>query len=38
MIYLYWTMQARDADEGRSVFARPRRRQPDRRAAGRRCR
>jgi predicted Zn-dependent protease len=22
MIYLYWTMQARDADEGRSVFAR----------------
>ena len=21
MIYLYWTMQARDADEGRSVFA-----------------
>jgi predicted Zn-dependent protease len=23
MIYLYWTMQARDADEGRSVFARP---------------
>jgi predicted Zn-dependent protease len=23
MIYLYWTMEARDADEGRSVFARP---------------
>ena len=23
MIYLYWTMQARDADEGRSVFAKP---------------
>jgi predicted Zn-dependent protease len=23
MIYLYWTMQARDADEGRNVFARP---------------
>ena len=22
MIYLYWTMQARDADEGRNVFAR----------------
>jgi predicted Zn-dependent protease len=22
MIYLYWTLQARDADEGRSVFAR----------------
>ena len=34
MIYLYWTMQARDADEGRSVFAKPRWRQPDRRAAG----
>jgi predicted Zn-dependent protease len=23
MIYLYWTMEARDADEGRNVFARP---------------
>jgi predicted Zn-dependent protease len=23
MIYMYWTMQARDADEGRNVFARP---------------
>src|SRR5205085_668065 len=23
MIYLYWTLQARDADEGRSVFAKP---------------
>jgi predicted Zn-dependent protease len=23
MVYLYWTMQARDADEGRNVFARP---------------
>jgi predicted Zn-dependent protease len=23
MVYAYWTMQARDADEGRSVFARP---------------
>lgn len=23
MIYLYWTLEARDADEGRSVFARP---------------
>jgi predicted Zn-dependent protease len=23
MIYLYWTMGARDADEGRNVFARP---------------
>ena len=23
MIYLYWTMEARDADEGRSVFAKP---------------
>jgi predicted Zn-dependent protease len=23
MIYLYWTMQARDADEGRNVFATP---------------
>ena len=37
MIYLYWTMEARDADEGRNVFA-ARWRQPDRRAAGRRCR
>jgi predicted Zn-dependent protease len=23
MIYLYWTMEARDADEGRNVFAKP---------------
>jgi predicted Zn-dependent protease len=23
MIYFYWTMEARDADEGRNVFARP---------------
>jgi predicted Zn-dependent protease len=23
MIYMYWTMQSRDADEGRNVFARP---------------
>jgi predicted Zn-dependent protease len=23
MVYLYWTMQARDADEGRNVFAKP---------------
>lgn len=23
MIYLYWTMEARDADEGRNVFAQP---------------
>lgn len=23
MVYAYWTMQARDADEGRTVFARP---------------
>src|SRR3712207_9033326 len=23
MIYAYWTMEARDADEGRNVYARP---------------